>query len=165
MGNGFSLTAVICTGQFPKFNASSEWLVLYRIFDSFFFFFKCKKMVSSSEWCNYKVRKWAKKKKFNNTLFPYSLLHISGMIWRATEQVKQDCWIRVYLILVRNVVFFSRRVTDQTRIYDFIISLEFSKVKICYKNLFFFSPHQLSINVAKIHFCHIVLWNSLPYMQ
>lgn len=50
------------------------------------------------------IRKLAKKKKFN-AIFPYSLLHISVMIWWATEQVKQDCWIRVYLILACEMLF------------------------------------------------------------
>lgn len=39
LGNGVSLTAVIYTGQFPKSNASSEWLVIYMLWFSFVFVF------------------------------------------------------------------------------------------------------------------------------
>lgn len=78
--NGFSLTAAIYTGQFFKFSFSTEWLVIYTIFWVFFFSsFKCKEQ--DPYHLNDAITKLELgKKKFNNSLFPYSLLHISVMI-------------------------------------------------------------------------------------
>lgn len=76
--NGVSLTAVIYTGQFLKFNVSTECLVIYMIFLS-----NVKKTVSSSEWYNYKVRMSKK-----SSIITYSLIPPNELLSHRTSQTR-----------------------------------------------------------------------------